>query len=139
MRWTFVIGLGLVAGLSVVGQPAQAQAQAAPAATKPTVMGHDKAGREQCLMCHGGTMEGMKAVPANHKGRGNDACLLCHAKDSPMQTATAAAVPHDLAGREQCMMCHGGAMEGIKAAPANHKGIDINNCTMCHTPAAAKK
>lgn len=90
-------------------------------------------------MCHSGAMEGIKAMPANHKGRGNDVCTLCHAKDSPAQTAAvpAPAISHEVAGREQCLMCHGGAMEGIKAAPANHKGIDAKNCTLCH--AAAKK
>jgi hypothetical protein len=128
MRWTYVVGLtiGLV---SVVGtRPVRAQE-----AAKPPVMAHDKAGREQCLMCHGGAMEGIKAIPANHKGRTNEQCPLCHTKDSPMQTGTPPAVPHDLAGREQCTMCHGGAMEGIKAVPANHKGIDNKQCTLCHT------
>jgi hypothetical protein len=134
MRWTFVVGLGVGAGLAGVAQPAHAQAAAAQA--KPPAMVHDKAGRDNCLMCHGGTMEGMKAVPANHKGRANETCLLCHAKDSPMQTATPAAISHDVAGREQCLMCHGGAMEGIKAAPASHKGWDVKNCTLCHATAA---
>lgn len=130
-----------------MAQPAKAQAKppvapamAQPAMTqakKPPVMPHEKAGREQCTMCHGGTMEGIKAMPANHTGRGNEVCTLCHAKDSPGQTAAAPApaMPHAVAGREQCMMCHGGAMEGVKAAPANHKGIDAKNCTLCHTAA----
>jgi len=132
MRWTYLVGLGVGFACLAGARPAQAQAPA-----KPPAMAHDKAGREQCLMCHGGTMEGMKAVPASHKGRTNDACLMCHAKDSPMQTGTPAAVAHDLAGRDQCLMCHGGAMEGIKAAPASHKGWDVKQCTLCH--AVAKK
>lgn len=131
MRWTYVVGMGIGLACLAVAQPAMAQAK------KPTVMTHDKAGREQCAMCHAGTMEGITAMPADHKGIANDACLLCHAKDSPIQTATPAATPHDLAGKAQCMMCHGGAMEGMKAAPANHKGIDVKNCTLCH-PAAKK-
>jgi hypothetical protein len=131
MRWTYLVGFGVGLACLAGAQPAQAQA-----AKVPPVMAHDKAGREQCAMCHGGTMEGIKAMPADHKGRTNDACLLCHAKDSPMQTGAAVAVPHDLAGRDQCVMCHGGAMEGIKAVPANHKGFDNKNCTVCHKPAA---
>jgi len=125
----------------VVARPATAQPkQPRPAmaqATKPPVMPHEKAGREQCAMCHSGAMEGIKAMPANHKGRGNEVCTLCHAKDSPVQTAAGPtpAISHEVAGREQCLMCHGGAMEGIKAAPANHKGIDAKNCTLCHTVA----
>ena len=132
MRWTYVVGMGIGLACLAVAQPVMAQE-----AAKPPVMPHDKAGREQCAMCHGGAMEGMPAMPAAHKGIANDACLLCHAKDSPVQTATPAATPHDLAGKAQCMMCHGGAMEGMKAAPANHKGIDVKNCTLCH-PAAKK-
>jgi hypothetical protein len=112
-----------------IAQPAKAQVK------KPSVMSHEKAGREQCTMCHGGTMEGIQAMPANHKGYGNEVCLLCHAKDSPLQTAAAQATPHAVVGREQCMACHTGAMDGVKAAPANHKGIDVRNCTLCH-PAA---
>jgi hypothetical protein len=127
MRWTHVVGMVLgVAALSLA-RPVQAQQ-----AAKPPVIPHDKAGREQCLMCHGGAMEGIKAAPANHKGRTNDMCLLCHSKDSPMQTGTPPAIPHDLAGRDNCTMCHGGAMEGVKAVPANHKGIDNKQCTTCH-------
>ncbi|MDH3495638.1 MAG: hypothetical protein OER21_02640 [Gemmatimonadota bacterium] len=126
------IGLGLAALLIVSSASAQA-------AKGPPVMPHDAQGREQCLMCHGGAMEGMKAAPADHKGRTNDSCPLCHAKESVGQSATAAAaIPHDTKGREQCLMCHGGAMEGMKAAPANHKGIDNKNCALCHTVAAKK-
>jgi hypothetical protein len=120
--------------------PAVAPAVARPAmaqATKPPVMPHEKAGREQCAMCHSWAMEGIKAMPANHKGRGNEVCTLCHAKDSPVQTAAGPtpAISHEVAGREQCLMCHGGTMEGIKAVPANHKGIDAKNCTLCHAAA----
>jgi hypothetical protein len=55
-----------------------------------------------------------------------------------MQTATPAAVPHVVKGREQCAMCHGAtsAMPNIKKAPANHQGIDNKNCTLCHTATA---
>ena len=49
-----------------------------------------------------------------------------------MQTGTPPAMAHTVAGKEACLTCHGGAMEGIKAAPANHKGFDVKNCTLCH-------
>jgi peptidoglycan-associated lipoprotein len=128
-----------------VAQPAMAQAKQLPVpavaqpvmaqAKQPPVMPHDTAGRGQCLMCHGGAMEGIKAAPKDHAGRTNSQCLMCHAKDSPMQTGTPPAMAHTVAGKEQCLTCHGGAMEGIKAAPANHKGIDVKNCALCHTVA----
>jgi len=102
---------------------------------KPTVVSHDLAGKENCTMCHSGAMEGMPAAPADHEGRELDTCLLCHAADSEMQTGEATALPHDLAGKEACSMCHSGAMEGMPAAPASHEGRADTTCTMCHAAA----
>lgn len=129
------IFLGVAFGAALTAAPGQARAQAAAAAGKPPVIAHEAKGREQCLMCHGGAMEGIKAAPKSHEGRANDVCLLCHGKDAAIQTKTAPAIPHQLQGRQQCMMCHGGAMEGIKAAPADHKSIDVKNCGLCHSVA----
>jgi hypothetical protein len=131
------MGLAALMGLPA-GARAQ-QAQQAPPANKPPAMQHTAQGRAQCLMCHGGTMPNIKAAPASHAGRGNETCLLCHAKDAMMQTATPAAMPHVVKGREQCLMCHGGTMPNMKKVPDNHQGIDVKNCTLCHTaPPAAK-
>ncbi|MGE5286305.1 MAG: cytochrome c3 family protein [Micromonosporaceae bacterium] len=121
--------VGFALATVAVGTPLWAQA-AAP--KKPPVIAHDTAGRGQCLTCHGGAMEGIKAAPKDHAGRTNAQCLMCHAKTSPMQTGTPPAMAHTVAGKEACLTCHGGAMEGIKAAPANHKGFDVKNCTLCH-------
>jgi hypothetical protein len=129
------IGAALVAGLvslSLVVPAAEAQD-----AAKPKVVPHDLAGRSECMMCHSGAMEAIKAVPASHAGRDNTSCAWCHAKDGEMQTKTATVVPHDLAGRGECMMCHSGAMEAIKAVPEEHKGRENKTCGWCHT--AAKK
>jgi len=102
---------------------------------KPTVVSHDLAGKENCVMCHSGAMEGIPAQPADHEGRALDTCLLCHAADAEMQTSAAAVTPHDLAGKEACSMCHSGAMEGMPAAPASHEGRGDDTCAMCHVPA----
>ena len=102
---------------------------------KPPVMSHDLAGKENCVMCHSGAMEGIPAQPADHEGRALDTCLLCHAADAEMQTSAASAPPHDLAGKEACSMCHSGAMEGMPAAPASHEGRVDDSCTLCHVPA----
>jgi hypothetical protein len=130
MRRLHLVGIGLGIACLAMATPTDAQEVA-----KPPVMTHDAAGREQCAMCHSGAMEGIKAMPASHEGWENDVCLMCHAKDSPLQSASPPAVPHDTAGREQCLLCHGGTMEGMKAAPASHKGFDNKACTMCHKPA----
>jgi nitrate/TMAO reductase-like tetraheme cytochrome c subunit len=43
------------------------------------------------------------------------------------------AIAHDLAGRENCLMCHD--PEGnIKPAPANHAGRTVQTCQACHKP-----
>ena len=102
---------------------------------KPTVVSHDLAGKENCVMCHSGAMEGIPAQPADHEGRALDTCLLCHAADAEMQTSAAAVTPHDLAGKEACSMCHSGAMEGMPAAPASHEGRGDDTCAMCLVPA----
>lgn len=105
---------------------------------KPMAVPHDLAGRDNCLMCHtAGAMEAVPDVPASHADRPNETCLWCHAPDSKMLTTTPKQVTHDLAGRDQCMMCHkAGAMEPVPDAPADHEGRDVKYCTLCHKPAA---
>jgi hypothetical protein len=121
--------LGLLA-LVWVAVPAAAQE-----AAKPKLVAHDLAGREQCLMCHSGAMEAVPAVPETHAERPNETCLWCHAADAEVQTKTAPAIAHDLAGRDNCTMCHSGAMEGVKATPPSHEGRDVQYCGLCHKPA----
>ena len=48
------------------------------------------------------------------------------------QDAKPGAVSHDLEGKDQCTMCHSGAMEGIPAAPTDHEGRGNETCLMCH-------
>ena len=103
---------------------------------KPSVTPHDLEGKENCLMCHSGAMEGMAAVPADHEGRGNETCQSCHGEGSVMQTGTPTQTPHEIEGKETCSMCHSGAMEGLPAAPASHEGFEDKNCVMCHAPKA---
>jgi hypothetical protein len=119
----------LLAGVGAVAAFAQQ--------TKPPVMAHDAAGREQCLMCHtAGAMEAVPDAPASHEGRPVETCLMCHAPDSPIQTADPTPIPHDLEGRDNCLMCHTpGAMEPVPDTPASHEGWDAKYCTLCHTTA----
>lgn len=50
-----------------------------------------------------------------------------HAQSRPKAT------PHDIAGREQCMMCHkAGAMEPVPDAPASHNDRTDETCQWCH-------
>ena len=103
---------------------------------KPKAVSHDLEGKDQCMMCHSGAMEGIPAAPEDHEGRGNETCLMCHAPGAAIQTADAPPIPHDLEGKDQCTMCHSGAMEGIPAPPADHEGRANDACQLCHKPGA---
>lgn len=47
-------------------------------------------------------------------------------------------VQHDLAGRDNCVMCHkAGAMEAVPDAPASHEGWPNDLCISCHAADAA--
>jgi len=105
---------------------------------KPPVTPHDLAGKENCAMCHGGEgMMGATAMPEGHKGFENANCQLCHSEASPVQTAAGAAgaIPHDLAGKENCAMCHAEGVMGATKMPANHGDMKSENCTVCHAKA----
>jgi len=126
---TFV-GSGLLMG--VVATVAVAQV------VRPKPVPHDLAGRDDCLMCHrAGAMEPVPDVPASHADRTSTTCLWCHGPESPMLTSDPPVIPHDLAGRDNCLMCHApGAMEPVQDTPADHVGRENTNCRMCHHTAA---
>ena len=54
-----------------------------------------------------------------------------------VQTADGAptAIPHDMAGKENCAMCHGEGVMGAAKMPANHGEMKNENCTLCHAKA----
>lgn len=67
------------------------------------------------------------------------AFLLLSALANPAsaQVKTKAAA-HDLAGKENCMMCHTpGVMEPVPDTPASHEGRVNEQCGWCHAPGAA--
>ena len=43
--------------------------------------------------------------------------------------------PHDIEGKENCMMCHAvGVMPPVPDAPASHEGRGNETCQWCHAP-----
>lgn len=65
---------------------------------------------------------------------------LAQAPKPTVQAAPAkpVAVPHEVANRADCLMCHApGAMEGVPATPAGHKGWPKETCLWCHGAGAA--
>jgi hypothetical protein len=116
----------------------------APDAATPGVVSipHTLEGRSDCLLCHGA--EGIRPYPSDHEGRTNATCTACHQPEAaePESTATvavatampglgvAAAIPHPLEGRADCLLCH--SSEGIRPYPADHAGRTNPTCTVCH-------
>jgi nitrate/TMAO reductase-like tetraheme cytochrome c subunit len=126
----------------------------APGAGAPKAIPHPIGARTDCTICHGPK----KVIPApeNHGSFKPDMCANCHkptlqkapapaATPAPAQPAPAAtpttaptgggpsAIPHELAGRENCLLCHnpGG---GVKPAPKDHAGRANDLCQLCHKP-----
>lgn len=53
------------------------------------------------------------------------------------QAAKPPAVKHDLAGRDNCLMCHtAGVMEPVPDVPASHGDRPNETCLWCHAPDA---
>ena len=104
---------------------------------RPAAVLHDLAGRDDCLMCHeAGVMEAVTDAPANHSEWESTTCLWCHGPDSPLLTSDAPLIPHELAGRDDCLMCHApGAMDPVTDTPASHEGRASSHCQMCHSRA----
>jgi hypothetical protein len=90
---------------------------------------HDLAGRDDCLLCH--AAGGLSPFPAGHAGRPADVCLICH-QQSATPTPAATAIPHDVEGREDCVMCHGA--EAFMPFPEDHADRTNDICQGCHQP-----
>ena len=126
----------------------------APSAGPPAIP-HTLEGRNLCLGCHGSGSPAFPQVPVDHAGRANEACTLCHSPTgvptpaptaAPTPTTTPAAtatptpsgavppaVPHSLAGRDQCLGCHGSGSTAFPQVPADHAGRTEDTCTLCHS------
>ncbi len=50
---------------------------------------------------------------------------------APSPAATPMAVPHELEGRDNCLLCH---QNGDQALRADHTGRPVDICTSCHQP-----
>jgi nitrate/TMAO reductase-like tetraheme cytochrome c subunit len=131
------------------GEPGTPEATASPAPSAAPAIPHAIAGREQCLLCHDPTGN-VRPAPQDHVGRTEDTCQICHKPAGPAAgpTAESAAtptgqggiaaappIPHDLVGREQCLLCHDPA-GNIRPAPQDHAGRTVDSCQVCHKPAA---
>ena len=144
-NWKFA-GLNAPALASVYPPPVPPKAN--PSVTPPQIP-HPIGGSPDCQICHGPNSK-VRPFPADHIGRTNAMCLGCHkpsippASTTPASSATPAPptggpplIPHDLAGRTECLGCHGSNVPGVPQIPQFHKdyGFTNNNCLTCHKPA----
>jgi len=58
---------------------------------------------------------------------------ILFANTSKVAAQSPPAIPHDVAGREQCLLCHGS--QSAKPFPVNHAAFDEKTCLTCHSAA----
>jgi len=96
--------------------------------------------RQDCLLCHAVGAVEASPIPAdaNHEDA-DELCRTCHALlPQPAPPAVAPpGIPHDLVGREDCLMCHKMGIAYASRIPENHAGLPIELCQTCHLPMLA--
>jgi hypothetical protein len=93
-----------------------------------------------CSNCHTGNQQLTYECYECHEPPGDShfgsACQNCHTPQGWSESAEhlgdeAEEIPHDLEGREDCLLCHD--PEGqVKPAPASHAGYVNSQCMLCH-------
>lgn len=126
----------------------------APQPVSAPTIPHQLEGMGDCVMCHG--PDAAKPFPPSHASFTLEQCGNCHqpaegvtepgATVTPEATseptpeaaptatggvAAAPGIPHELAGRDNCLMCHD-PTTGMKPAPADHAGRTNDTCQACH-------
>lgn len=133
-KWTFA---GLNAPSLAKLFPTNGMPPARPNVVAPQIP-HPIAGDPDCQICHG-PKSLARPYPSDHVGRTNQSCLACHQPTiPPTQTAgiksAPPAIPHNLAGRTQCLGCHASGAGSIPQIPQFHKDYEFQNtaCLNCH-------
>jgi predicted CXXCH cytochrome family protein len=100
----------------------------------PNPIPHTLEGREDCFVCHAMGAVDAPAIPPNHE---DDVtlCTACHAVWLAPVIAAAAppAIPHQVEGREDCLVCHNLGTADAPRMPDNHDGLAGDICQTCHT------
>ncbi|MCX7670953.1 MAG: hypothetical protein N2439_12885, partial [Anaerolineae bacterium] len=93
---------------------------------------------DACTQCHKPTLQ-ETAVPTPSPAAATPTPASVAATPTPGVAPTPPpaggpkVIPHDLAGRENCLMCHN-PEGGLKPAPKDHAGRTNDSCQMCHKP-----
>ncbi len=133
-KWTFA---GLNAPSIAKIFPAPVMPAPRPNITAPKIP-HPIAGNPDCQICHG-PKSLARPYPSDHVNRTNQTCLACHQPTIPPTQAPGVKVapppiPHNLAGRTQCLGCHASGAGSIPQIPQFHKDYEFPNtaCLNCH-------
>lgn len=110
----------------------------------PKPVPHPIGGSPDCLLCHAQTSK-VRPYPSDHIGRAKDTCLACHKPAIPVAGATPSAtgaatrggpppITHDVAGRTQCLGCHGTGAAAVPQILQFHRDAGFGNdkCLTCH-------
>ena len=131
----------IYAGLNAPGLARIFPPPAAPQ-PKPGVLAkkipHPIGGSPDCQICHG-QKSIAKPAPTNHAGIPNEQCQVCHAPAIPPPRAETGqsgppVTPHETAGRNECLGCHGSGDSQIRQVPKFHRDYQFGNgaCLTCH-------
>jgi len=105
----------------------------AKAAIPPLSTAHPLTGMGKCLDCHGPEgIAGVTKIPVDHAGATNSVCQLCHQPSVAAEALAKHKLPHEIAGREDCLLCHGEGIGGAAKVPTDHAGRTNDTCTLCH-------
>lgn len=106
-------------------------------AAVPAPIPHSLEQRQECFTCHAIGAVDAPAVPEDHE-EDVTLCTTCHAVWLAPAIAAAAppAIPHDVEGREDCLVCHKLGTADAPRVPDNHDGLAGDICQTCHTAVA---
>jgi cytochrome c553 len=106
-------------------------------ASVPAPIPHSLERREDCFACHAIGAVDAPPVPAGHE-QDTTLCTTCHAVWLAPAIAASAppAIPHEVEGREDCLVCHKLGTADAPRIPDNHDSLTGNICQTCHTQMA---
>lgn len=118
----------------------------APGKVRPMPRNHSSYKQDLCQSCHKPTLlesaqETVKlpipGVNANAPATPPIPEAKAPPAAAPPATRGPGSIKHDIAGRENCLMCHN-PEGGMKPAPKNHIGRAVAMCQACHKPEPQK-
>ena len=102
------------------------------ATVPPLSIKHPLSGADNCVSCHAAEIPGVPALPADHTDATNGVCQICHHTALEPSALATRAMPHQIAGLANCLMCHGEGIGNAAKIPDDHAGRTVDTCQICH-------